>query len=614
MNSLPSPDFFRILCLCLVTISALNAQAPDGTSSANYVFSTIGQQTDAGSNSFTSDLNGNTYAMPGTVLRGPNKQNENSGSYFQICYPDPSCSYAPIGFDFYFMGTWAREFIINTEGIFGLPAKVNGQANTEINGGCKRIGELDQTPTGAETRIAPFTGWYARTAPATGQVTYKTIGAAPFRTLVVEWKDIDFRNNPANPGTDLSTFQLRLYETSNKIDFVYGAMRVGTAGTYQSGFSFGTGDGQQATIEGLNGSNPVVNTQSPASSTNITANPIVALHSAGGDGKRREIVFDPFTGTSNTGPTDLQAMHTAGSVELSWTDAPNEIAYDVYWSVNPSVPLDFTSGHISLAAGVTDYTIGTLNVTPEATLTEGSTQISFGKVPMDNLWVGALLAGSGLEAGTTVSAINFTSNTIVISKPALSGGQAQLTAQLNQQTRHYIKVFARREALSAPATAEVFTGTCVPPKAAFNFEATGNYTVQFSNQSGLQGGFTWNFGDGNSSVAASPQHTYSGPGNYSVKLIVTNECGKDSVTIQVKLEPLILQNPINEKVFSYDPLAGQISLNAQPGYFEIWSIDGKRMMGSSHVKGQTFSTGAIPPGLYIVRLSSGYSERISINR
>jgi PKD repeat protein len=601
-------------CFSCITGLSLHAQAPEGTSSSNYVFSTISQGTDVGSNSFTKDLNGNTYSMPGTVLRGANKQNENSGSYLQPCYPDPSCSYAPIGFDFYFMGTWAREFIINTEGIFGLPAYANGSINSEINGGCKRIGEPDQTPTGAETRIAPFTGWYARTAPSSGQVTYRTIGSAPFRTLVVEWKDIDFRNNPANPGTDLSSFQLKLYETTNKIDFVYGQMRVGTAGTYQSGFSFGTGDGQMATIEGLTGSNPVVNTQAPASASNIMMNPVTALNSPDGDGKRREFVFDPFTGTSNTAPTDLQAINAAGGVELSWTDAPNEIAYDIYWSVNPLVPLDFTSGHLSLAAGVTDYTIGTLNVTPSANLTQGSTQVSFGNVPLDNLWVGALLSGSGLEEGTTVSSINFTSNTIVISKPVLAGGQVQLTARLNPQTLHYIKVFARREALSAPTTAEVFTGTCIPPEAAFGFEAVDGYTVQFTNQSSGQGVYAWDFGDGNNSAAESPQHIFPGPGNYPVKLVISNACGKDSITIQVIVEPLFLQSAKKETTFRYDPVSARFLFSGQTGYFEIWGIDGKRIQSSVYTAGQTISAESLPPGIYIIRLGNGYSERISIIR
>jgi gliding motility-associated-like protein len=64
-----------------------------------------------------------------------------------------------------------------------------------------------------------------------------------------------------------------------------------------------------------------------------------------------------------------------------------------------------------------------------------------------------------------------------------------------------------------------------------------NAPLQFNNTS--NGGVTyyWNFGDGNTSTAASPAHTYMAPGVYNVKLaIYDGPCG-DSVTKQITVNP-----------------------------------------------------------------------------
>ncbi len=53
-------------------------------------------------------------------------------------------------------------------------------------------------------------------------------------------------------------------------------------------------------------------------------------------------------------------------------------------------------------------------------------------------------------------------------------------------------------------------------------------------------GYLWKFGDGNTSTLLDPLHTYSAPGNYSVSLIVTNECGADTANTIIK----IVGNPI----------------------------------------------------------------------
>lgn len=68
-----------------------------------------------------------------------------------------------------------------------------------------------------------------------GEARYQTIGAAPNRTLVVQWKNV--RNYGATD--DNFNFQLRLEESTNKISIVYGSFYYGTlssqTNTYETG-------------------------------------------------------------------------------------------------------------------------------------------------------------------------------------------------------------------------------------------------------------------------------------------------------------------------------------------------------------------------------------------
>jgi PKD repeat protein len=53
-------------------------------------------------------------------------------------------------------------------------------------------------------------------------------------------------------------------------------------------------------------------------------------------------------------------------------------------------------------------------------------------------------------------------------------------------------------------------------------------TVSFSDQSaGVRTSWLWDFGDGNTSTESNPIHAYSLPGQYTVKLTVTNSFGSD---------------------------------------------------------------------------------------
>lgn len=71
--------------------------------------------------------------------------------------------------------------------------------------------------------------------------------------------------------------------------------------------------------------------------------------------------------------------------------------------------------------------------------------------------------------------------------------------------------------------------------AAFTSNTTGNcyvpLQVQFTDRSSNATSRLWDFGDGNTSTAMSPSHTYTTAGEYTVRLIVSSSCGADTTEV-----------------------------------------------------------------------------------
>ncbi len=77
------------------------------------------------------------------------------------------------------------------------------------------------------------------------------------------------------------------------------------------------------------------------------------------------------------------------------------------------------------------------------------------------------------------------------------------------------------------------TVTCELPAAQFNHSVSSGeqpLTVHFTDLSTAAASWAWDFGDGNTSTLQNPGHTYVQAGTYGVTLIVTNQCGADTVT------------------------------------------------------------------------------------
>ena len=111
-----------------------------------------------------------------------------------------------IGFTFTFAGTAYTQFSTSSNGLLGLGATpVSTAYQNALN-----------TGVAPYPNIAP---WWDDLYTATGGVTYLLAGTAPNRTLTVQWNV----TNCCTGGTADKVFQVRLTETTNTIQFIYGA-------------------------------------------------------------------------------------------------------------------------------------------------------------------------------------------------------------------------------------------------------------------------------------------------------------------------------------------------------------------------------------------------------
>jgi hypothetical protein len=119
-----------------------------------------------------------------------------------------------IGFVFNYLGINYSQARINTNGWISLNSTGSADAvdNTDL---------FTASLPGAA--IAPW--WDDLNADATSSVSYKTEGALPNRVFIVEWKQV--LTFYSTSTTARISFQVKLYETSNLIEFFYGTAEAG---------------------------------------------------------------------------------------------------------------------------------------------------------------------------------------------------------------------------------------------------------------------------------------------------------------------------------------------------------------------------------------------------
>ena len=111
-----------------------------------------------------------------------------------------------IGFPFTYMGEAQDTFQVTTNGVFRFGNNLASASLTNaLNGTTRKV-------------VAGF--WDDMTAVDSSQITYQVSGSSPFRVLTVEFKQLKAPYNNSVPNVQ---FQVKLYESFNMIEIVYGS-------------------------------------------------------------------------------------------------------------------------------------------------------------------------------------------------------------------------------------------------------------------------------------------------------------------------------------------------------------------------------------------------------
>lgn len=109
-----------------------------------------------------------------------------------------------IGFTFSFFGVEQTQFFISTSGLITFGAGSTATANVAI-----------PAPAAPNNYIAPF--WDNLAVDEFGSIMYTTIGASPNRKCIIQFRNIGFYS----PSSQLGSFQVILYESTNRIQVQY---------------------------------------------------------------------------------------------------------------------------------------------------------------------------------------------------------------------------------------------------------------------------------------------------------------------------------------------------------------------------------------------------------
>jgi PKD repeat protein len=157
-----------------------------------------------------SDYTLGTFSVGMTLLSGATTGPVNTDNGYAL---------VPVGFEFNFAGTVNDSVWITTNGCIHMQATGSGNPNNS---------QLFST---AEPNRVMAPWWDDLTEDGTSNLRYKTEGTAPNRVFTTEWyRFASYRTG----ATSRLKFQVKLYETTNVIEFHYGTMEGGTHNASES--------------------------------------------------------------------------------------------------------------------------------------------------------------------------------------------------------------------------------------------------------------------------------------------------------------------------------------------------------------------------------------------
>ena len=262
----------------------------------------------------------NNYAFATTTSGTFTDMSSGTTQLVAAAQDDTASVVTNIGFDFYLLGVRYTQFSASSNGFVRL-------GGTAISTTQYTLG------TAGVTLLAAYGS--DMVTSTTGKVHYKVTGSAPNRVLTVEFLNETIIYDGAGATAD-GTYQVRLYETTGVVEFVYGGMNrnsstgfLGGMDPQWVGFSTNSTDNTYVTV--TTATNTANTTGAPASNQPPLSTPIANINTPV-DGSRRTYSFTPATPTAPTGLNFTGVTPLA--MTLNWTDSPDESLYAIYRSTD----------------------------------------------------------------------------------------------------------------------------------------------------------------------------------------------------------------------------------------------------------------------------------------
>ena len=235
-----------------------------------------------------------------------------------------------------------------------------------------------------------------------------------------------------------------------------------------------------------------------------------------------------FDGSAFGSPTLIDPYNDPYWSDVTTKDSQGNTVYyrgtkpDLYGQLNSVTGMAYQSGKLYYTLGG-DAKLYSRYFLPESGIVGSDTFVAPGGVSMANVQ-GMFLSGGFLYwASRTDGSLHrdafsagALSNDTVVSSPSTDGNDWRARALfLDGNTA------APNKAPTAAFTASCSGLSC-------SFDSSGS-----SDPDGSIASYVWDFGDGSSSTAASPSHSYTATGNYTVRLTVTDNKGATGTTTKV---------------------------------------------------------------------------------
>lgn len=274
---------------------------------------------------------------------------------YQWIFDDNRSYPIPIGFDFWYDGIRYTTLSVSTNGFVDFSSSAADgsigvdQTGRDYDSENWSVSSTSQYPSsrGSWNLLAPM--YYDLTTqnelnPLGSSFKYLTTGVAPNRVFTVEFDSLSAWNQ-AGLGTALN-FQVKLYETSGRIEFAYGNMIPGTASYAYS-----------CTINGpnLSGGLTAANFQTLQTVNTATFGTTPQNSMTPAPASLSQLRFLPPTPLDPASLTFTSVTTTA--MTLNWTDnATNEVGYAIYQSSDGSSYAFITQLAAHAGTGAMNYT------------------------------------------------------------------------------------------------------------------------------------------------------------------------------------------------------------------------------------------------------------------